>query len=150
MSGPQVAGRTLPEGRYGTQPTRRGRRWRVAVFVAVALAVGGAVAYVGYRNFGTAPIEAERTGYAEQPGNSMRITFTVTRDQPGRPAVCIVRVRDITGNETGRKEVLIPPGGTVVQANSVIQSGTPPVTADVFGCSYQVPEYLSTEKRPTG
>ena len=33
---------------------------------------------------------------------------------------------------------------------TVITSSGEPVTADVFGCSYQVPAYLSTHMPPTG
>jgi hypothetical protein len=33
---------------------------------------------------------------------------------------------------------------------TVITSSGEPVTADVFGCSYQVPAYLSKHMPPTG
>ncbi|SFP37731.1 protein of unknown function [Amycolatopsis arida] len=134
-----------PEGRYGStrRPGRRtARGWRVWVLALVALAVGSTVAYVGYRNLGSAPIEAQRVAFAERPGNAMEITLQVTRDDPSRPGVCIVRVRDLSGAESGRREVLVPPGETTI--TTVIASIARPVTADVFGCSYDVPEYLSS------
>ena len=136
-----VGGRTLPEGRYGrsSRPVSRRARWIAA---AVAVAAGSVLGYVAYTNLGTAPIETERTGFTDLPGNALRMTFTVTRDQPDRPAVCIVRVRGRAGNETGRKEVLVPPGGSATLVSTVIQSTEEPVTADVFGCSYEVPAYL--------
>ncbi|WP_246257983.1 DUF4307 domain-containing protein [Amycolatopsis anabasis] len=137
-------GRALPEGRYGS--TRRGAppKWRIWVFGAIAVLVGATIAYVGYRNLGAAPIEAQRIGFEEKPGNAMSITIDVTRDDPGRAGVCIVRVRDLSGAESGRKEIFVPPGGTSTTLTTVIKSIDRPVTADIFGCSYDVPSYLST------
>jgi hypothetical protein len=144
-----VTGRALPEGRYGTSRARTSRRtyW---IFGGLALALGVAATYLAYTNLGAAPIETQRTGFQSLPGNAMRMTFDVVRDQPDRPAVCIVRVRALDGAEGGRKEVLIPPGGTATSVSTVIRSTTEPVTAEVFGCSYQVPAYLSTSTPPSG
>lgn len=144
-----IAGRALPEGRYGARgrPPRRRTYWLVG---AAALVVGGAVTYLAYTNLGSAAIETERTGFVNLPDNAMRMSFTVTRDHPDQAAVCIVRVRGRDGSESGRKEVLIPPGGSPTAVETIIRSTVEPVTADVFGCSYQVPEYLSTGTRPSG
>ncbi|MBM7771880.1 hypothetical protein JOD54_002084 [Actinokineospora baliensis] len=142
-------GRTPPEGRYGARKAPRSRRTAI-VLVTLGLVVGTAVAYVGYRNLGSAPIEAERTAFSPEPGNRMRMTFEVTRSTPERAAVCVVRVRGIDGAEGGRKEVYVPPGQASVRMTTVVASSTEPVTADVFGCSYQVPAYLSTTQPPTG
>jgi hypothetical protein len=135
---------TLPEGRYGTVRAGKTPRWRRWVFTAVAVLVSGTIAYVAYQNLGAAPIDAERLAFAAKPGNSMEITINVTRDDPGRPGVCIVRVRDITGAESGRKEILVPAGGQSKKMSTVVRSTGEPVTADVFGCSYDVPRYLSS------
>jgi hypothetical protein len=51
---------------------------------------------------------------------------------------------DVTGAESGRKEILVPAGGGIRRLSTVIRSIGRPVTADVFGCSYDVPPYLST------
>ncbi len=144
-----VAGRALPEGRYGAPKTSRSRRTTV-VLVACGLALGVLVTFLAYRNLGTAPIETERASFSDQPGNRMELTFEVTRTTPERAAVCVVRVRGINGNEGGRKEVFIPPGEATLRVSTVISSTSEPVTADVFGCSYQVPAYLSTGQPPTG
>ncbi|HET9142019.1 DUF4307 domain-containing protein [Actinophytocola sp.] len=138
-----VGSQALPEGRYGNRgrPASRRTVWIVA---ACAIVVGTALGYVAYTNLGSAPIEAERTGYADLPGDALRMTFTVTRDHPERAAVCIVRVRGRDGAEGGRKEVLIPPGGSTTPMSTDIQSTNDPVTADVFGCSYEVPAYLQS------
>jgi hypothetical protein len=140
---------TLPEGRYGKRPGRRTPLTR-AVIVAAALAVGIGIAFLAYLNLGSAPITAERAGYESLPENRMRFAFDVSRDEPGLPVVCVVRVRELNGTETGRREVLVPAGGSPQRVETVITGSAEPVTADVFGCSYQVPEYLSTKERPTG
>lgn len=140
----------LPEGRYGSprRPARRSR-WAVWALAAAGVAVGVVLTYLLYLNVGTKPITADRVGFTEKPGNAMEIDLDVRRDDPNRGVVCIVRVRDRTGAETGRKELYIPPGEAAIRTKTVIKSGTPPVTADVFGCSYSVPEYLSRTVRPT-
>ncbi|SDD02180.1 DUF4307 domain-containing protein [Actinokineospora iranica] len=144
-----VAGRALPEGRYGSTRARRSPR-TMLVLIVCGLLAGGAVTYLGYKNLGTAPIEAQRTAFSNQPDNRMELTFDVTRTTPERPAVCIVRVRGIDGTENGRKEVYIAPGEPSARVTTVIRGASEPVTADVFGCSYQVPAYLSTDQPPTG
>lgn len=118
------------------------RGWRLWVLVSLLLAAGGSLAYLAYSNLGAGPIEAERVGFEERPGNAMELTIAVRRDDPQRPGVCIVRVRDISGAESGRKEVYVAPG--IERLSTVIRGIDRPVTADVFGCSYNVPKYLST------
>jgi hypothetical protein len=142
-------GGTLLEDRYGTKPKRASRRtyWVVG---AIALVVSGVVAWVGYRNLGTAPIETQATSFANLPDDRMELTFDITRNTPERPAVCIVRARVLDGGEGGRKEVYVPPGAGTMTMTTVITSSGEPVTADVFGCSYQVPAYLSTHMPPSG
>jgi hypothetical protein len=142
-------GSTLLEDRYGARPRRASRRtyW---VIGAVALIVSGVVAWIGYRNLGTAPIQTQATSFANLPDDRMSMRFDVTRDTPGRAAVCIVRVRVLDGGEGGRKEVYIPPGPSTTTVTTIIASSGEPVTADVFGCSYQVPTYLSKHVPPTG
>lgn len=139
---------TLPEGRYGTASPRRAP-WVRVVVVAAALLFGTGVAYVAYRNLGSAPISAERATFANLTENRMRFAFDVSRSEPGKAAVCVVRVRSVDGAETGRREVYVPAGTSPTRVETVITGSAEPVTAEVFGCSYQVPEYLSTEERPS-
>jgi len=143
-----ATGRALPDGRYGKPPARRSRRL-TALLIAGGLALGGTAAYLGYRNLGSAPIEAERTSFRAEPGNKMELVFDLTRQTPERAAVCVVRTRGKDGSEVGRKEVYIAPGADRTRVSTVITSSSEPVTADIFGCSYQVPEYLSTTAPPT-
>ena len=145
-----VAGRALPEGRYGSHgSSARGRR-RYPILIGLVLLVGVGIAFVGYRTIGSAPIEAQRTGFEAVDGTSMRISFEVTRDDPQRRAVCVVRVRVLDGSEGGRREVIVAPGENPTAVTAVVRSSAEPVTADVFGCTYQVPAYMSRDLRPTG
>ena len=144
-----TAARALPEGRYGRQRAPRSRGTTAALVVA-GLVLGGVVAWLAYQNLGSAPIEAERATYSNLPGNRMQFAFDVTRKTPEQDAVCVVRTRGLDGQENGRKEVHLPPGQAVTRASTVISATSEPVTADVFGCSYQVPAYLSTDRPPTG
>ncbi|WAL70015.1 DUF4307 domain-containing protein [Amycolatopsis cynarae] len=118
-------------------------RWRKWLFSTVALVVSGVIAWVAYVNLGPAPISADRVAFEEKPGNTMSVTINATRDDPSRPGVCIVRVRDKSGAESGRKEVLIPAGENHSRQTTLVHSTDRPVTADVFGCTYDVPAYLS-------
>jgi hypothetical protein len=140
---------TLLEDRYGARPRKTSRRtyW---ILGACALLAGGLVAWLGYVNLGSAPIETQQVGFANLDDDVMRFTFEVTRDAPDRPAVCIVRTRIRNGEEGGRREVLIPPGPDTMNVTTTIRSSDEPVTADVFGCSYQVPSYLSKGLPPSG
>jgi hypothetical protein len=140
---PAVAQRTLPEGRYGNRAKRALPKWlRWSLPVAGVLA-GGAVAFVGYQNLGTAPIEAKQIAFDILDDRTVEVTFEVVRDQPERAAVCIIRARSDDGDESGRREVYIPPGRTTAVEKTVLRTSKQPTTGEVFGCSYQVPAYLS-------
>ena len=129
----------VPVDRYGT---RRSPRWvPVVLFVVVVLAALG-LAVAGYRNFGSPPLEGRQTAFLVVDDGSVRITFQVVREQPQRPAVCIVRARSDDGDETGRKEVFVAPGSRSVLVETVLRTSRRPVTGEVFGCSYEVPGYL--------
>lgn len=139
-----TAGR-LPEGRYGPRRGARHSRWAAALGMTVAALVGLLAAMIGYRNLAEVPVQGERLSFELLEPNAVSLRFEVVRDEPGRPAVCVVRARSRDGEETGRKEVYVPPaagpaGLTVL--TTVIRTSRPPVTADVYGCSLRVPEYL--------
>jgi hypothetical protein len=143
-----LAGRELPEGRYGSRASAKpASRWRRWVLAGAGVLLASGIAYVAYQNLGNAPIDAQRTSFQAVGSDSVQITFTVTRDSPSRPVMCVVRARVLDGSEGGRKEVYVPPEAGSV--STVIKSSGEPVTADVFGCSYEVPSYLTTEARPT-
>lgn len=139
-----MAQRTLPEGRYGKQARRPLPKWLRWSLPVVGVLVGVVVALVAYQNLGNQPIEAKQSAFEVLDDRSVEVTFEVVRDQPDRPAVCVIRARSDDGDEAGRREVLIPPGRTTSVAKAVVHASKPPVTGEVFGCSYQVPAYLST------
>lgn len=139
-----MAQRTLPEGRYGSRATRSLPKWLRWSLPVAGVLVGGVVALVAYQNLGTMPIEAKQTAFDILDSGSVEVTFEVVRDDPSRPAVCVIRARSDDGDESGRREVYIPPGKTSVLEKTVLRTSKPPTTGEVFGCSYQVPEYLST------
>lgn len=114
-----------------------------ALLLVMVVLAGFGVAIVGYRNLGSPPIEGRQTGFQVIDDGSVRIRFQVVRKQPERPAVCIVRARSRDGDETGRKEVFVPPGSRSVLAETVLRTSRRPVTGEVFGCSYEVPGYLA-------
>lgn len=128
--------------RYGTKPRKRSRWTRVAVVVAV-LAAGLIVAFVAYRNLGGGPIDAEQKTFNPVSDSSVQMTFTVTRDAPDRAVDCIVRSRDQSGLESGRREVYVPPGGDSRTVTTTFSTVDKAVTGEIYGCSYQVPAYLA-------
>ena len=138
----------LPEGRYGSRPPRhRSLRLQVLGMVLAGLA-GLVVAVIGYRNLAEVPVRGETLSFRLMEPNAVALRFEVVRDNPDRPAVCVVRARSRDGEETGRKEVYVPPATGPVGLTTVIRTSRPPVTADVFGCSLQVPPYLVPSSTP--
>lgn len=146
-----MTGQQLPEGRYGSRASMSPRpvlRW---LLVALALAAAVLVTILGYRNLGSPPIEGKQVAFSVPDDHSVRVTLEVRRDEPHRPAECVVRARAESGDEVGRKEVLIPPSNaTTVRNETVIKTSSRSITGEVYGCSYNVPEYLSTKTRPSG
>jgi hypothetical protein len=136
-----VAAGQLPEGRYGRAAGGH-HRWAVPVVLLLAVLAGLAVAVIGYRNLGTTPIRSETLGFTLLQDNAVQLRLTVIRDDPSHPAVCIVRARSRDGEETGRKELYVPPAAGPIVLSTVVHTSRPPVTADVYGCSLQVPAYL--------
>ncbi|MDQ4092338.1 MAG: DUF4307 domain-containing protein [Actinomycetota bacterium] len=141
----------LPEGRYGPRTLRRRRRWTAPVGLLLVILAGLAVAVIGYRNLGSTPVQGEALVFVLLDGNvdthpdtyGVQLSLNVIRDDPSRPAVCIVRARSRDGEETGRKEVYVPPAAGPIVLTTVVRTSRPPVTADVYGCSLTVPPYLA-------
>jgi hypothetical protein len=130
-----------PAARYG--PQRTNRRWIVIGLTVLVLAVGVGIAVVASQRLGTGEVKGELGGYQLVDDQTVQVTITVTRDDPSRPVVCIVRARSIDGSETGRREVLVPPSTQkTVQVTTVVKASRPPVVGDVYGCGTDVPSYL--------
>ena len=133
-----------PTARYGRQRLSRGnRRWIAIGLTVLVLATGIAVAVIASQRFGTGDVKGELGGYQIVDDETVEVTISVTRDDPSRPVVCIVRARSIDGSETGRREVLVPPSAqATVQVTTIVKASRPPVVGDVYGCGTDVPSYL--------
>lgn len=133
-----------PESRYGRQKVpRRGVAIAVAVLVVAA---GIVVALVGYQRLGGGGVDVDGKlgGYQLIDDQTVDVTMSVTRTDPARPAVCILRARSKDGSEIGRREVLVPPSDqATVQVTATVKTSRPPVIGDVYGCGTDVPAYLT-------
>lgn len=142
---------SVPEGRYGpSKKPRRGRshpRLRKVLIVVPLVLVLGLLTYVAYDKLSNDSIKADRTSFQETSDHAMKLSMQVSRDDPDRAGVCVVRTRSKDGLETGRREVLVPPGKS--QLDTVIEGTAKPVTASIVGCQYDVPSYMSETVRPT-
>ena len=133
-----------PAARYGRQRlARNSRRRLVAALFVVIVAAGVALAFVGYQRLGTAEVKGELGGYRLLGADTVEITISVTREDPSRPVVCIVRARSVDGAEIGRREVLVPPStADTVVVSTIVKATRQPVVGDVYGCGTDVPAYL--------
>lgn len=133
-----------PTARYGQQRlTRRTRRWILIGLSALVVVTGVVIAAVAFTRFGSGEVKGELGGYRLIDPQTVDVTISVTRDDPSLPVVCIVRARSYDGEETGRREVLVPPAtATTVQVTTTVKSSRPAVIGDVYGCGTDVPSYL--------
>ncbi|WP_099025807.1 DUF4307 domain-containing protein [Mycolicibacterium palauense] len=133
-----------PESRYGRQRlSRTSRRGVVLAVTVIALGLGVVIAAVGYQRLGSSEVKGELTGYELIDDHTVDVTISVTRKDPSRPVVCIVRARSRDGSETGRRELLVAPSDQVtVQVTGRVKTSRPAVTGDVYGCGTDVPAYL--------
>ncbi len=133
-----------PTARYGRQRLSRPSRRRLVVILSLVIVVAGvALALVAYQRLGTSEVKGELGGYRLIDAETVQVTISVTREDPSRPAVCIIRARSIDGAETGRREILVPPSKqATVQVTALVKSTRQPVVGDVYGCGTDVPAYL--------
>jgi hypothetical protein len=133
-----------PAARYGRQRLSRGnRRWIAIGLTLLVLTIGVVIAVIASQRLGTGEVKGELGGYQLVDDETVQVTITVTRDDPSRAAVCIVRARSIDGSETGRREVLVPPSTQkTVQVTTAVKASRTPVVGDVYGCGTDVPSYL--------
>lgn len=133
-----------PEARYGRQRLdRRSRRWIAIGLTLLVVVLGVAIAAVAFTRLGSAEVEGELGGYRVLDDQTIEVTMSVTREDPSRPVVCIVRARSYDGTETGRRELLVPPAEeSTVQVTTLVKTSAPAVVGDVYGCGTEVPSYL--------
>jgi hypothetical protein len=133
-----------PAARYGRQRLSPGRRRWIAIGLTLLVLVAGIwIAVIAWQRLGTGDVKGELGGFQLIDDETVQVTITVTRDDPSRPVVCIVRARSIDGSETGRREVLVPPSTQdTVQVTSIVKASKKPVVGDIYGCGTDVPSYL--------
>jgi hypothetical protein len=133
-----------PAARYGRQRlSRRSRRWWAIGLTAMVLLVGVVIAIVASQRLGSGDVQGELGGYQVVDSETLSVTIKVTRADPSRPVVCIVRAKSVDGAETGRREVLVPPSSqATVNVTTIVKATRPPVVGDVYGCGTNVPPYL--------
>jgi hypothetical protein len=133
--------------RYGRRTARPNRRLIGVVLAAVVLLAGAGVAYLGWAKFGPKDIESEELGYTVLDDSSVEVKIRLTRADPSKPVVCLVRAmsRDLT--EVGRREVLVQPtaGEKTVRVSTVVEASERPASAAIYTCTDRVPGYLKTE-----
>ncbi len=135
-----------PTDRYGSPRSRTSSRVLVFLLGTAVVLAGIGVAYLGYERFGPKELEGEQISYDVVDDSTVNMAFAVTRKDPSRAVVCIIRARSKDGSETGRREVYVAPSSSgTVQVESTIRTSQPPAIADVYGCSFEVPGYLKTE-----
>ena len=92
-----------PAARYGRQrlSSRSRRRLAIGLFLLIVV-IGVVIALVGFQRLGTGDVKGELGGYRLIDDGTAEVTISVTRKDPSRPVVCIVRARSI---EIGRAHV---------------------------------------------
>jgi uncharacterized protein DUF4307 len=98
------------DARYGRRRRQPLRRMLVLATAAVAVAVALSwLAWAAVR--GSSPaVDGGVVSFDVVSANAVRVTVEVVRD-PSTPAVCVLRARDASGEEVGRREVRVPTGG---------------------------------------
>lgn len=133
--------------RYGTASRPRGRGRLLALVLSVVVpAAGLGIAYLGWTKFGPEKIGSEQLGYTVVDDSTVQVRIKVTRADPSKPVVCVLRAMDRNVAEVGRREVLIQPSehGTV-EVTSVIKTSARPSSGTIYTCTDEVPAYLRTE-----
>lgn len=134
-----------PPERYGRPALAAPVRRRFVTGLAVlVVAAGLGAAAVAYQRYERTDVEGKAAAFDVLDDRTLSITLSVTRADPARPVVCIVRARSRDGAETGRREILVGPSdGKTVQVTTTVKASRPSEVADVYGCGTEVPGYLS-------
>lgn len=135
-----------PASRYGQQRLAPGARRRIAFALGVlVVAASVIVAVVAYQRISGADVQGSISAYQVLDDHTVSVTISVTRSDPSQPVSCIVRARSRDGDETGRREILVPPSSeTTVQVATTVKSYKRPFVGDIYGCGIDVPTYLTS------
>ncbi|PTR30395.1 uncharacterized protein DUF4307 [Rhodococcus sp. OK519] len=130
--------------RYGTERRKSGPRpWGKWLLTGLVILAGIGIAYIGYTKFSVKDVEGKQVAFDIVDDRTMKIQFTVTRENPSEPAVCIIRTRSKDGSETGRREVYVAPSDSqTVEITAPVYASQQPAMGDLYGCSSTVPDYL--------
>ncbi len=132
-----------PAARYGRQKmSHNTRRWLVIGLFVLIVAAGVGIALIAFQRFGTGDVRGEIGGYQLIDDETVRVTITVTRSDPSVPAVCIVRARSIDGDETGRREILVPPSTADSVVVDAFVKSTKPRSWRYLRLRHRRPDYL--------
>jgi len=124
-------------------PAAKRRRLTMLLGGAAVLAAL-VVAVLTYQRFEGVDVEGETVAYEVIDDRTVSVTISVTRKDPARPVVCIVRARSYDGAETGRREVVVGPSpAKTIQVTTRVSSYTRPVMGDIYGCGTRIPGYLA-------
>jgi hypothetical protein len=105
--------------------------------------LGVVIATIGFQRLGRSEVKGELSAYQLLDDRTVEVTVGVTREDPSRPVVCVVRARSVDGSEVGRREILVPSSSQVtVQVTAVVKTTRPAAVGDVYGCGIDVPGYL--------
>ncbi|WP_280298332.1 DUF4307 domain-containing protein [Nocardia neocaledoniensis] len=128
--------------RYGRKPPAR-RGWLLALLGVGVLVAGLGVAYLGFQKYGPKAIETEQLGYVVVDDSTLTVRMKITRDEPQRDVVCIVRAMDRDTAEVGRREVLVPGSEhPSLEVTTTVKSSSRASAGDIYGCTEDVPGYL--------
>lgn len=120
-------------------------RRRVATALgAVTIAVALGVAVLAYQRFEGNDVEGSMAAFEVIDADTVSVTISVTRKDPGRTVVCIVRARSYDGAETGRREIVVGPAeDKTVQVTTTVKTYARSAMGDIYGCGTDVPGYLA-------
>jgi hypothetical protein len=142
--------RGVPVGRYGAPKKARSRKWWYWTLLAAFVAAGVVVAYVAYQNLGADPIDPEVTSYNVISDGLVGASFTVDRNHPDQAADCIIYALSADGDEAARAEIYVPPSESTIELSTELRTDKRATTVEFYGCSYQVPSYLTKSVPPSG
>lgn len=134
-----------PTERYGSARNDRGPisgKLFAVVLAVLAVAVVVAIAAYLYEQFTAEKLSAEVVSSEAVDEQTMSITANVTSNRPEDDGYCIVRAKEYSGAEVGRAEVYIPAGRETTRIEVSFPTTGEPYAGDVYGCSFDVPEYL--------
>lgn len=120
-------------------------RRRVATMLGVlTVVIALGLAVLAYERFEGNDVEGSMAAFEVLDADTVSVTISVTRKDPGRTVVCIVRTRSYDGAETGRREIVVGPAeDKTVQVTTTVKTYAPSAMGDIYGCGTDVPGYLA-------